>query len=334
VPIDADRLQSLQEAKARALVAAHFGDAPRTSAPVTGCVALHDATTLWLYSPTAAGALGRALAVAAARSLPTVHVLVDDGGDDDAAAGVLARRAAELEPRAQVWQVRGRALVPVAVQPLPPRGDVPPSAGPFIEAIRQAGLEVVVEHGVVVGEVRGLEVARVLLDDGGRAELVVGVGRFDQEATALLHGHLPTEMALERAVDQVRLHRRADAPPHPVNRLGRERWLRVQLLADPAVVGLDDLTAIEPPEPRRNLRDRSPAAAVGHDATGARVLVVCSVGVDLELVPVAADLIRREQPARVVFVTPARDQLPVLPAMAARLPVPSTFVALEGDWPR
>jgi hypothetical protein len=63
------------------------------------------------------------------------------------------------------------------------------------------------------------------------------------------------------------------------------------------------------------------------------VLVVCSVGVDLDLVPTTADLILREHPDRVVLVTPGRDQLPVQRALAERLAVPADLVAVEGAWP-
>jgi hypothetical protein len=200
--------------------------------------------------------------------------------------------------------------------------------------LRAAGAEVVVEHGVIFGEIRGLEVARVRVDDDGRAVLDVGVGRFDQEATALLHGHLPTEDALARAIDEVARHRRPDAVPHPVNRLARDRWLRAQVLDDPSLVGLRSLEPVAPATPRRNTRDALPAGAVGTDDDGARVLVVCSVGVDLDLVPVAADLAAREHADRVTLVTPPRDQVPVLRSLADRLAVPATFVGVEGDWPR
>ncbi len=54
-----------------------------------------------------------------------------------------------------------------------------------------AGVEVVVEHGVIRGEVRGLEVARVGGRRRRRRPLEVGVGRHDREAFAMVHGDLP-----------------------------------------------------------------------------------------------------------------------------------------------
>ena len=41
--------------------------------------------------------------------------------------------------------------------------------------------------------------------------------------------------------------------------------------------------------PRPNVKDRVPCTALGRREDGSRVLVVCSVGVDLDLVPYAVD---------------------------------------------
>ena len=231
-----------------------------------------------------------------------------------------------------VWRVVERSLVRVA--PAPRLDAAPPTdAGEFVAMLRAAGLEVVVEHGVISGEVRGLSVATVVRRPDGRARLAVGVGRIDQEATDLLHGDLPLHETLASAIDEVRVHRHRHARPHPVNRLARERWLRSQLLTRPAEVGLVDLVSTAPAEPRANLRDPVPAAAVGHDAEGARVLVVCSVGIDLELIPLTADLVDRERAERVVLALPARDHHAIQRTLAANLRVPAEFVAVEGEWP-
>lgn len=338
--------------------------------PVTGGAALQAGDDLWVY---VAGdpdrALGRAL-VLAARDAPASLQLVldvDTGHDARRAAslglplanfGLPATRAVVQGPNlgpdrpgfgpdrsavgpdrsavgpVRVWWVEGTTLAPAVAVALalpadPPSGPV--TAG-LVAMLRAAGLDVVVEHGVISGEVRGLEVARVKVAPSGVVSLDVGVGRFDQEAGALLHGDQPTEVALDRAVALVRGHRRDGAAPHAVNRLARERWLRAQVVDMPALVDLESLVPVSPPLPRRNVKDAAPASAIGHDADGA-VLVLCTVGVDLEWVPIAADLIERERPGRLVVVLPPRDLLPVQHRLAALLGVPVRFVALEGDWP-
>lgn len=329
--MDPDRRRALYEAKTRALVREQFGVTVSGSVPVTTGAAMFDDATAWVYAADdARRQLGRALALAATRGLADVHLLVDGDGAE------LARRGAALRPPAHVWRVEGTKLVPVEPAPLPDEAP-PPAEGAAADLtgmLADAGVDIVIEHGVIAGEVRGLEVARLRRDDAGQWVLDVGVGRFDQEASALLHGDLPTEVALARAVSFIRDHRSPGAAPHPVNRLARDRWLRWQLLEDPSAVGLVELHAVSPAAPRPNVRDPFPAPAVGTDRAGARVLVVCSVGVDLDLVPTTADLVLREHPARVVLVTPARDQLPVQRALAARLAVPAELAAVEGTWPR
>lgn len=338
-PADADRLRRLREAKLRGLVRGAFGDTA-AAAPVLafpeGAAIVADATA-WVLADGAAGrALGRALAFAAGRGATDLHLIVDEADPTGESTrrpqrGVLARRAGLLAGPTTVWTVEGTTLAPVAPAPRPPRGDeLPPGSEPFVAMLREAGVDVVVEHGVLLGEILGLEVARVV--DGA---LQVGVGRFDREAAAVVWSDRPTEAALAAVVHHIRRQRHPGATPHPVNRLCRERWLRTQVLADPSVAGLAGATLapVPPPEPRDNLRDPAPAPALGTDAGGRRVLVVCSVGADLELAPVTADLADRDRPDRVVLVTPARDQLAPQRALAARLGVPHELVAVEGDWP-
>ena len=60
------------------------------------------------------------------------------------------------------------------------------------------------------------------------------------------------------------------------------------------------------------------------------MLVVCSVGIDLELIPVTADLIDRERPDRVVFALPARDHHAIQRKLATQLAVPVEFVGGRG----
>jgi hypothetical protein len=62
------------------------------------------------------------------------------------------------------------------------------------------------------------------------------------------------------------------------------------------------------------------------------VLVVCSVGGDPDLVPVAADLVLREDPDRLIVVLPDRDVLPTLLAAVERLAVRSDVIGVRGGW--
>ena len=91
---------------------------------------------------------------------------------------------------------------------------------------------------MVTGEVLGLEVARVVVDDAGAAALEVGVGRHDRDAFADGAGDLPTRRRPRRASSTpCASHRRAGAEAHLLNRLAPERWLRSVLVDRPDLVG-------------------------------------------------------------------------------------------------
>jgi hypothetical protein len=210
----------------------------------------------------------------------------------------------------------------------------------------------VVEHGVIAGEVRGLEIARVvpvaagspLLAAGAAGpdgwQVAVGVGHHDREARDEMHPDEPLAESLDRVVGLVRGLRVAGAPRHPANTLARERWLRAILVAHPGLVGAVSLYAVPSPLPRVDLRLPAPAPAAGIDVAGAPVVVVASVGVDLDLVPTAAearllwDLARPDgtPAARLVLVVPEGDDYPVTRELAAGLAAPAEIVTVPRDW--
>jgi hypothetical protein len=188
---------------------------------------------------------------------------------------------------------------------------------------------VVAEFGRLVGEVLGLEVARVVVEDGA-PRLEVGVGRFDREAHAELAGTgEPTPDTLRRVVAQVREQRRPGAPTTPLTRLAPERRLRSLLLAEPAAVGAAHLFPV-PPATDAPLRTPAPAPAVGATPEGEPLVVVASTGIDLDLVPTAADVRAREAPdARLVLAVPPRDASPVTRNLAAALRAPAEVVGVD-----
>jgi hypothetical protein len=222
--------------------------------------------------------------------------------------------------------------------PPAPAGHVPaPEAELFVPLLRDAGLEVVVEDGIVRGELLGLEVARVAADDSGDPDaplkLRVGVGRFDQEASELVHLDQPDATVLAAAVSLVSEHRRPGAAPHPLNQLVPERWLRSVLKTRPDLVGARELDAVSPVPPRRNLRERSVAPLLGHALDGSPLVVVASHGVDLDAVPAAADARATHAPeAALVLAVPARDVHPVTAALAAALVTAARVVAVPDEW--
>jgi hypothetical protein len=327
--LDPSRRTALNAVKLRTLVEGTFGALDPTVASGFGSgAALTDGHRAFvLPDDRAERSVGPALAWAEAQGAAELHLLVDEHATD------LARRAAYFTSGPTVWQIDGRSCR--AVEPAPVRTSAEPSADATALGLvlEEAGLDVVVEDGTVMGEVLGLEVARVSVADDGRPGIEVGVGRHDREAFAIVHGDLPTVDALRRVIDTVRSHRRADLPQHPLNGLAPERWLLRQAMLDPELVGDWTLARSSGPIRRQSVKDVVPALAAGTDDTGHAVVVATSVGVDLDLVPAAADgRAAFDAHARLVLVVPEADALPVLHRLAGRLHRPAEVWAVPGDW--
>lgn len=328
--LDAERRAALLGAKLATLATTTTTTAP-DDRPGTfpGGAALVVRGGAWvLVERGVARALGPALAWARQRGATTLDVVVD--GEQEHAP-VLARRAAQFDPTPRVWTTAGRELV--AVEPAPPPLDPPldPRVAAFADALVRAGAQPVVEHGRLIGEVAGLEVARVAVDAEG-PHLQIGVGRFDREAHALVSRDRPTEEALADVVALVARHRRPDAPPHPLTQLAAARWLRARLVDRPSLVGADHLAPVAPTVEAPDLRTPWPAPAAGVDAEGGPVVVVCSTGIDLDLVPAAADArLADGRAARLLVAVPERDDHPVTSALAAMLADPAEVVTVPPE---
>lgn len=296
--------------KLRALVAEHLGR-PVEGEPKgfpSGAGIVVDGQVWVLVDGVGERALGPALAWALRQGATSLGLIADHDG------GTLARRAAGFDLPIEVWFPEERTLLPVGPTDLAD----PPGASAehldMIPMIEAGGADPVVEHGVVAGEVRGLEVCRVVaqptigrLTEPGDADLAalidqrlselanqgvileVGVGANDREAFQLLHGDVPKVDALSRVVDAVRAHRDLAAPQHPLNRMAIERFLRWQAIEDPALVGMVQVEATEPPTPRPSMKESAPCVAIGRDADGGRHVLVFGAGVDLDLLAFAVD---------------------------------------------
>jgi hypothetical protein len=142
------------------------------------------------------------------------------------------------------------------------------------------------------------------------------------------------EETLRAVVELVRRHRTLDADPHPLKLLAPARWLRSLILHDPSLVGADHLAPLAPTVEAPDLRTPWPAPASGIDTDGHPLVVVCSTGIDLDLVPAAADARRAAFPngnARLVLAVRPRDVHPVTKALAAALARPAEVIAVASD---
>jgi len=333
VSLPPERRQALLQAKLAAVVRDRWGSSEGTGGtfPEGATLLGSDGSTGYVLTGEGSSrSLGMALAWAVRKGVTDLHLVVEA---DSSTVAVLARRAGTFAVAVTVWRLCGRDVLASAPAPPSTSPPLPAEAAAFAGVMRAHGADPVVEYGILTGEVLGLEVARVIVDESG-AHLEVGVGHHDREAQYLLRPDWPPEAALDDAVAAVRRWRRAGAPRHLANTLAGERWLRVAVTAHPDIVGAAYLAPVPPPLPRGDLRQPAPAPAAGVDADDRPMLVVCSTGIDLDLVPAAADarLADGRAGVRLVLAVPPADDYPITRDLAAALREPAEIVTVPADW--
>ncbi len=302
---DAERRSRLLSLKLRALVREHLGleSDPQGTPEVfsLGAAFITDDAVWTLIDGDASRALGPTLAWAT-RHNRHIHVLVEKD------SGVVARRAAFFKQSITVWHVDEKSLLPAVPEPHLPQVDADPAHRELMPLIASSGADALEEHGVVVGEVRGLEMCRVVNDAiTGEARLEVGMGVNDREAFAMVHGELPTEQALRNVIEAVQVHREPGAMVHPFNQFGAERLHRWRALQNPQSIGFDELAPADPPVKRTNLKDPVPCVAKGTTASDTSAVAVFVNGIDLDVIPFAVDAADMHGVSNVVIAVRQRD---------------------------
>ena len=269
--------------------------------------------------------LGPALMWASRKNATSLKLLSSE------CAGDLARIATHFDFVIEVFEVDAAGAARVAALKSAEKIEVNVADEMFAEFIKSAGAEVVREHGVVAGEVCGLEVCRVVHSVGsGESELEIGVGAHDRETFKLLHGQTATTESLRKVIAEVAARRVVGAGVHPLNQLARERMLRDYVCRSPQLVGAEFLQSAQPPLPRTNLKDTVPCCAFGVSTKGEKMVVVFSVGVDPDVVSFGADA--RGQingAAELIFAMPTRDIVPAIERVARLMRRPARFVGVD-----
>jgi hypothetical protein len=326
------RRPALLQMKLGALAKQHWASSGETGGFPSGATMVDAETkTAWVMAEKPDyRVLGQALAWVLRHGASQLHLLLEADGET---GGFVARRAQAFATPVDVWRVDGREVTLVEPAPFSPPPALPHEAAAYADVLRAHGADVVVEWGVLIGEVLGLEVARVVTGDGP-ARLEVGVGRHDRIAQRLLFPDRPIEEALQQAVDTVRRLRVDGAQPHLANTLATERWLRSVVVAHPDLVGAALLAPAPPLVRRGDLRQPVPAPAAGVDRDERPMVVVCSTGIDLDAVPAAADarLADGRPGCRVVVAVPPGDDHPVTRILAADLRDPAEVLVISAGW--
>lgn len=321
-----ERRSRLISAALRSLVVDESAGEPEV---FPGGAALHaeSSSHIWLDDrPSRLVAVAMLLTARAGRSRVRVILPTERAAE----APVVARRAMQWSLPAEVVILEGRSSSVVVAGDHVDEKSLDPAHERFAEVITAAGAEVVVEHGVLTGEVAGLEVCRVV-DDAEGARLEVGVGAHDREAFRMLHGETPAAESLARIVAAVREIRAPGADPHPLKRLAPERALRRRLLDTPELVGGGSLEPVSPVIAATGPGDPAPAHLLGV-RDGSRVLIACTTGTDLGAAADAIDTFhwRREadQLDSLVIAVPERNRLRSIDELAALSGIPTAVVSI------
>ena len=275
--------------------------------------------------------LGPALMWALRKNATSLKLLLNER------AGELARIATHFDFAIEVFELDAAGVARAAAPKSAEKIEVSVADEMYAEFIKSAGAEVVREHGVISGEVCGLEVCRVVratsasdLDGAGESELEIGVGAHDRETFKLLHGRTATVESLRKVIAEVAARRAVGAQVHPLNQLARERMLRHYVCLSPQLVGAKSLQPAQPPIARTNLKDVVPCCAVGVSLTGEKMVAIFNVGVDPDVVSFGADARGQiNASADLVFAMPTRDIVPAVEQIAEMLRRPARFVGVD-----
>jgi len=232
----------------------HFGRTDGVDHPVPWGAALeHEGVWTALLEVSPERSFGQALVLGVRNQAVSLDLIAAEN------AGAVARRASLFDPSPTVWRLDGTTLSPA--EPEEHVTVVAADIEPHIaDLLALDDVVVITEHGSIIGECLGLEVARVT-GAGSEQRLDVGVGAYDQGAFAAINPHMAPIEALAEVVAQVLTHRRKNALTHPINRMVRERWVRSELMADPSQIGMATLEIVEPMLPATAsgiLRSRRP----------------------------------------------------------------------------
>jgi hypothetical protein len=311
---DVDRRSRLLSIKLRSLVREHLGlssDPDGSNEPFALGAGFLMTDAVWiLIDGDASRALGPVLAWTSHFGRG-VNLLVENN------AGLLARRAPMFDADITVWHVDDHTITCASAEPHIVSTPATDAHLSFVDIIESSGADALVEHGVLVGEVRGLEMCRVVDDvTTGDVRLEVGMGRHDREAFTMIHGELPTAQAMRQVIDAVLPHRTEGADSHPFNQFGVERLSRWKAIKDPSSIGFSTLAPADPPVLRTNVKDSVPCVAIG--LTGAKRLstAVFVHGIDLDCVSFAVDAASRLGTQDVTIAVRRRDVIASIERLA------------------
>ncbi len=255
-----------------------------------------------------------------------IHLIVDE--EDP----MLATQIRGLRLDIHLWLTDGKSLVEHPQAPSYVKEEAPEEVRQLAQKLEKLECYMLEEYGTYRAEFRGIEIARFSKDESNNYQINIGVGDYDQNANSILFQYEEPETHLKEVISTIKKFRNKESSPHPLNRLGRARWLMSEAVSNPALIDLQELMFVESLLPEYEALKNSPCTAIsrGEDST---TLVLSATGVDLTLVTHAAGQIIRHSPDELLLLIPEQDRHPVILRQARHLLVSPTFISITAPWP-
>ena len=323
--IDGERRSELNQRKLESLLRTAFPDSIFEQVETQSGALRSNNKAQYLYAPSEKVS-PLAFALTFLEKGDVINIILDEPDP------LLLHQALGLHSDIRFWVVEKDQLIPHPESKTAEKPEKPVANETAVSLLLENGCDVIREHDAVRGEIKGLEVARIIKDFDNESNVQIGVGHYDQEAHKLVDwGESPDEK-LARVVSEVHQHRNKEAQPHPLNRVARPQWLISEMIASPEIVGLDEAWHLPSPENAKAITETTPAAALGKIRDQV-ILVVASVGLDLKAVPIASGLSVTTEPDEIWMVLPEKDKHPALLRQAEHLKTPTHFKTAKEPWP-
>lgn len=284
--MDQSHLIELKRAKLIAIASKYFElDDSYPIGQSQSCVGVKKDNQIWILCEEPNGScLISSIALAQKQKADQIYLFVPSP------ATSLARWASHFASlKIQIWQFSKTSceIVPPTELEYPAPLVFDPDV--FIEAIEKTGAVGLVQDGILIADVKGLEVARVIQGPDLQFHLMVGVGRNDRDAHAIMNPDSDPVDLLSKVVKEVLVYRKPDISLRLENTLCGQNWLRYVVLNDPSLIGASTLSPSFIPGQQIGPSSSGPALAGGFDQKGAPMGAIFSVGIDPQIILSAID---------------------------------------------
>lgn len=338
--MDQSHLIELQRAKLIAVASKYFDlDNSHAIGDNPNCVGVKKDNQIWILCEQPDGScLLSSVALAQKQKAEQIYIFVSSPTTS------LARWASYfVSLKIQIWyfdKTSAQVLLPTDLEPPAPLVFDPNG---FVEEIEKAGARSLIQDGILIADVKGLEVARVVQDPDLQFRLRVGVGRNDRQGHAIMNPDAKTSDLLPRVVKEILTYRKPGIPLRKENTLCSQNWLRHIVINNPSLIGASSLSPSFIPGYLVGPNSTSPAVAGGFDKDGSPIGAIFYVGIDPQIILSAIDvrisLARdffnnkyRPDDINILIVIPQGDDHPFITKLANLLHPKPIVTTVPKNW--